>query len=81
MGFRHAGDMHDDALSIFSGIDMGNPEMKKNVQRLSRAIGMKSDSEYGETLMTMKEAGLMAADAERFMSFVRSRMPGGCSIS
>lgn len=76
LGVRHAGENHDDALSLFSGLDRESHEMKKNVQRLSRVLGMKGDSEYGEILMTRKKAEMAVLDAERFISFVRARITG-----
>lgn len=72
-GVRHAGERHDDAVALFASVDSKSAEIKKNTQRLSRVLGIKTNAEYGEKLMTQKDAEQVKLQAERFLSFVKSR--------
>lgn len=73
-GVRHAGDRHDDAIRLFASIDTNDAEIKNNTRRLAELLSMKTDAEYGEKLMTEKDAEMSALAAERLFNFVNDRV-------
>lgn len=73
-GVRHAGESHNDAVSLFMSIDEEDAGIKSNANRLSRLLGNKSSAEYGEHLMDEEDAMVAVKDAERMLGFVRNRI-------
>jgi len=74
-GLRHAGDRHEDAVILLSQIKPEDDDFQKNAQRLGRLLGMKYGAEYSEKLVTRSQAEEAARDAERFLSFVKEKLP------
>lgn len=73
-GVRHAGERHNDAVSLFLSIDETDNEITSNANRLSRMLGNKSSAEYGEHLMGQTDAEIAVKDAERLLRFVKSKI-------
>ncbi len=69
---RSAADDHRVAPYLLQQIDK---DCAEQATRLSRLIGLKSESEYGEVNMTEKDAEQAKLDAERFLHFVKSKLP------
>lgn len=70
---RSASDSHFRSVELFSRIDS---ECLEQSRRLSRLLGLKSLAEYGEHEIKEKEAAQAFQDAERFLHFVKSKLPG-----
>ncbi|MFH1247264.1 MAG: HEPN domain-containing protein [Candidatus Micrarchaeota archaeon] len=69
---RSASDDHRVAPWLLQQIDR---DCAEQAIRLSRLIGLKSASEYGEVNMTEKDAQQAKLDAERFLHFAKSKLP------
>lgn len=74
LGLRHAGERHDDAISLFLKIDQSDEAIKKNADHLLSLLKIKTDAEYSEKLMDRKDAELSIKHAERLLDFVKSKM-------
>ncbi len=70
---RSASDDHRVAPWLLQQIDR---DCAEQATRLSRLIGLKSESEYGEVNMSEKDAEQAKLDAERFLHFAKSKLPG-----
>lgn len=73
-GIRHAGQRHEDALTIFRDIDPRDEDIKRNLDHLKELLQIKSVAEYGEELMDRKRAELYRKHAERLFAYVKSRI-------
>lgn len=73
LGLRHAGQRHEDAVALLTSVDPSDAAVKKNATRLSAMLGIKTDAEYGERLMSRKDADSAVKSAERFLSFVKDK--------
>lgn len=69
---RSAADDHRVAPYLLQQIDS---DCAEQATRLSRLIGLKSESEYGEVNMTEKDGQQAKLDAERFLHFAKSKLP------
>ena len=69
---RSASDDHRVAPWLLQQIDR---DCAEQASRLSRLIGLKSESEYGEVNMTEKDGQQAKLDAERFLYFAKSKLP------
>jgi uncharacterized protein (UPF0332 family) len=76
LGKRHAGLNHNDAVLLFSTIRRNDEQLKKNASRLKNILNMKNMAEYEERLVRRTEAEKVTKDTERFLAFVKSRLPG-----
>jgi len=75
LGQRHAGQRHGDAISLFLSVNPSDSDLKKNAQRLSKIIACKTDSEYGERLVSRKDAEFLKKEVERLLNFVKTMLP------
>jgi HEPN domain-containing protein len=75
LGIRHAGEKHDDAVNLFKTIKIEKEELDKNARRISRVLSYKNMAEYEERLVYKSEAENALKDAERILSFVKSKLP------
>lgn len=73
-GIRHAGERHDDAVRLFLEINPQDTEIRTAVKHLQHLLKIKSDAEYGESLMRDREAVMAKRDAERLFVFVESKI-------
>lgn len=76
-GLRYAGTKHEEAVEFFSTVFPGDTELKKNVQRFGSIISIKTRAEYTETLQKSEGAENALRDAERFLNYVKSKLPKG----
>lgn len=74
LGLRHKGERHYDAVELFQSIDLSDEEIKKNADHLGNLLSIKSRAEYGEKLITSKEAEIAVKEAERLFYFVKKKI-------
>lgn len=73
-GLRHAGERHADAIALFVSIEPSDEQIKRIAYKLSRLLDIKTNAEYGERLMTRKNAEEAKENAEKILSFVKERI-------
>jgi HEPN domain-containing protein len=71
LGIRHAGDRHEDAISLFQTIHLPRDILVAKSKQLSRLLGIKNAAEYEERLMDESDAKEAVRDAERFLGWVK----------
>ena len=71
LGVRHAGDRHEDAISLFQTVSLPRDVLSAKSKQLSRLLGIKNAAEYEERLMNENDAGEAVRDAERFFAWVK----------
>ena len=72
IGVRHAGERHEDAVSLLQTLNLPKDILSNKGRQLSRLIGVKNAAEYEERLITQKEATEAVRDAERFLEWVET---------
>ena len=72
LGLRPAGESHMEALAILSTIE--GEDVKNACRQLKRLLEVKSAAEYGEYLFNESDAGNAVRDAERVLSFAKSKI-------
>ncbi len=75
LGKRHAGESHNDAVTIFRTIKVDNEEINTNANRILRILRIKNMAEYEERLVHRPEAEKVLKDCERFLEYVRRKLP------
>jgi len=71
LGVRHAGERHEDAISLFQTVGLPKDILASKSKQLSRLLGIKNAAEYEERLMNENDAKEAVRDAERFISWVK----------
>ena len=71
LGARHAGDRHQDAISLFQTVGLPKEVLTTKSKQLSRLLDIKNAAEYEERLMNENDAREAVRDAERFFSWVK----------
>ncbi|MGQ9597550.1 MAG: HEPN domain-containing protein [Thermoproteota archaeon] len=71
LGIRHAGERHEDAISLLQAVDLPKDILTAKSKQLSRLLGVKNIAEYEERLMDEDDAREAVRDAERFLGWVR----------
>lgn len=71
LGVRHAGERHEDAISLFQTVGLPRDVLAAKSKQLSRLLGIKNVAEYEERLMGEDDAKEAVRDAERFFSWVK----------
>jgi len=71
LGVRHAGERHEDAISLFQTVGLSRDVLTAKGKQLSRLLGIKNAAEYEERLMNENDAREAARDAERFFNWVK----------
>jgi len=71
LGVRHAGERHEDAITLLQTVSLPKDVLKAKSKQLSRLIGIKNAAEYEERLMNENDAKEAARDAQRFFSWVK----------
>lgn len=69
-GVRNAGE-HGDAVDLLRRTVAEADGLKENVTRLDRLLARKSDTEYGDRLVTEARARDIAKNVERFLDWAR----------
>jgi len=75
LGKRHAGEKHNDAVSLLRTIRKEDKKLKANSNRLNKILGIKNMAEYEERLVYKPEAEYALKDCERFLDYVRKELP------
>ena len=71
LGVRHAGDRHEDAISLFQTVGLPRDVLLVKSRQLSRLLGIKNTAEYEERLMDENDAKEAVRDAEHFLGWVK----------
>lgn len=75
LGKRHAGEKHNDAAALFKTIKSEDEEINANANRIIRVLSTKNMAEYEERLVFRIESEKILKDSERFLEFVKSKLP------
>jgi uncharacterized protein (UPF0332 family) len=76
LGQRHAGQNHEDAITLFRSIKQLNREDIDTItNRVIKILKMKNMAEYEERLVHQTEAQNILKDAERLLEAVKSKLP------
>jgi uncharacterized protein (UPF0332 family) len=75
LGKRHAGESHEDAVSLFKTIKSSGEEININANRILRILRIKNMAEYEERLVYRSESEKVLKDCERFLEFVKRKLP------
>jgi uncharacterized protein (UPF0332 family) len=76
LGQRHAGQNHEDAITLFRGIKQLNREDIDSIaNRVIKILKMKNMAEYEERLVHQTEAQSILKDAERLFEAVKNKLP------
>ncbi|MFH1774447.1 MAG: HEPN domain-containing protein [Methanobacteriota archaeon] len=70
IGVRHAGERHEDAITLLESLELPKDVLSSKGRQLSRLLGIKNAAEYEERLMDESEAREAVRDAERFFRWV-----------
>ncbi len=70
IGVRHAGERHEDAVTLLQTLNLPKDKLSTKGRQLSRLLGIKNAAEYEERLITQEEATEAVKDAERLMEWV-----------
>jgi len=71
LGIRHAGERHEDAISLLQTVGLPRDILASKSKQLSRWLGIKNAAEYEERLMNENDAKEAVRDAETFTSWVK----------
>ena len=75
LGRRYAGEDHANAVTLFRTINPTNEEANTNTNRFIRTIRIKNMAEYEERLVFKSEAARALKDCERFLAYVKKKVP------
>jgi len=71
LGVRHAGERHEDAISLLQTVGLSKDVLTAKSKQLTRLLGIKNAAEYEERLMSENDAREAVRDAERFFTWIR----------
>lgn len=71
LGVRHAGERHEDAISLLQTVPLPKDVLTTKSKQLSRLLAVKNAAEYEERLMDENDAREAVRDAERFLNWVK----------
>lgn len=76
LGQRHAGQNHEDAITLFKNIQqLDREDINSIANRVIRILKMKNMAEYEERLVHQAEAQNILKDAERLLEAIKSKLP------
>jgi HEPN domain-containing protein len=76
LGQRHAGQNHEDAITLFRNIkQLPREDIDAIANRIIKILKMKNMAEYEERLVHQTEAQNILKDAERLFEAVKSKLP------
>jgi len=76
LGKRNAGESHNEAAALFKTIKADDEEISANANRIVRMLSIKSMAEYEEGLVFRAGAEKALKDCERFLEYVKRKLPG-----
>lgn len=68
LGVRHAGERHEDAISLLQTVNLPNNVLTTKSKQLSRLLEIKNAAEYEERLMNENDAKEAVKDTERLLN-------------
>jgi hypothetical protein len=71
LGFRHAGERHNDVIQLLQQIEIDKKELNKKIQQLLALLSIKNQAEYEERLMTENDADKAKKACQRFYHWVK----------
>jgi hypothetical protein len=74
LGFRHAGERHQDVLNLLQKLDIDKKELPSKIQQFSNLLSIKTAAEYEERLMGQKDAENARKACDRFYAWVIDRL-------
>ncbi len=75
LGKRNASESHNEAAALFKTIKAEDEEINTNANRIARILSIKSMAEYEERLVFRTEAEKVLKDCERFLEYVKTKLP------
>lgn len=75
LGKRNAGENHNEAAALFKTIKSDDEQININANRIIKALSIKNMAEYEERLVFRSEAGKALRDCERFLEYVKGKLP------
>lgn len=75
LGRRNASENHNEAAALFKTIKADDEEINTNANRIARMLSIKSMAEYEEGLVFRAEAEKALKDCERFLEYVKVKLP------
>lgn len=72
IGVRHAGDRHEDAITLLQTLSLPRDALTIKGRQLSRLLATKNAAEYEERLIKEKEASEAVRDAERYFEWIEN---------
>ena len=75
LGKRHASENHNEAVALFKTIKADDEAINTNANRLSRILSIKNMAEYEDRLVSRVEAEKTIKDCERFLDYVKTKLP------
>jgi HEPN domain-containing protein len=74
LGFRHAGEKHQDVLQLLQEIDFDSKEIQSKNRQLSSLLSIKNRAEYEERLIGRSDAEDALKAAKRFHEWVKDKL-------
>lgn len=71
LGLRHAGERHEDAISLLQTTGLPRDVLTAKSKQLTRLLAIKNAAEYEERLMNENDAREAVRDAQRFHNWVK----------
>ena len=75
LGKRHAGENHNDAVTLLKTIKSGGEKLKTNANRFNKVLRIKNMAEYEERLVHRTESERALKNCERFLDYVKKELP------
>jgi uncharacterized protein (UPF0332 family) len=75
LGKRNAGESHNEAAGLFKTIKADDEGINTNANRIARILSIKGMAEYEERLIFRTEAEKILKDCERFLGYVKTKLP------
>src|SRR3989338_8953072 len=75
LGKRNASESHNEAAALFKTIKSDDEQINTNASRISRILSIKNMAEYEDRLVFRAEAEKVSKDCERFLEYVRIKLP------
>lgn len=75
LGKRNAGESHNEAAALFKAIKSDDEGINTNASRIARILSIKTMAEYEEGLVFRTGAEKALKDCERFLEYVKSKLP------
>lgn len=74
IGFRHAGERHQDVFHLFQKLELNRKEFNDKSQQLASLLSIKNAAEYEERLMDQGDAENAKKACTRFYEWTKSKL-------